>query len=328
MSKGFDLYQDIDEAIASGALREAELWVIGRWPVKIAWRKARTFPPCVGRKLAGLLRQCHGYVTGSRYEPGAMHPVEGLQCGLPLLYDPETGGTVELGRRFGIEVSDDPVMAFTRFQESYDELRQRVLARPTLRRRDVSRVPKIDSASHCRGTPARRRLNRHGIARLARDGLSILPAGRRSSGRWTRICAGRGRALDGDLRLTSRWRSRIVHAAWWPSAWLLGTEVLRSRKVVCFSDNAPSFYARQPEFHAVRPFVDKWIARSRQAVREFLSFGIQAELAPYCVGSEGFFSIASPEDAEVQALRQQLGLPADCLCDRKFSFRHGVHSWT
>ena len=103
--------------------------------------------------------------------------------------------------------------------------------------------------------------------------------------RWAR------KALDGDLRLTSAWQSRIVHAAWWPSAWLLGTDVLRSRKVVCFSDNAPSFYARQPEFYAVRPFVDKWIARSRQAVREFLSFGIDAELAPYCVDPKIFFRL-------------------------------------
>ena len=118
------------------------------------------------------------------------------------------------------------------------------------------------------------------------------------------------KALDGDLRLTSAWQSRIVHAAWWPSAWLLGTDVLRSRKVVCFSDNAPSFYARQPEFYAVRPFVDKWIARSRQAVREFLSFGIDAELAPYCVDPKIFFRLP-PGDGDSQALRQQLGLPAD-----------------
>ena len=122
--------------------------------------------------------------------------------------------------------------------------------------------------------------------------------------RWAR------RVLDGDLRLTSAWQSRIVHAAWWPSAWLLGTDVLRSQKVVCFSDNAPSFYARQPEFHAVRPFVDKWIARSRQAVREFLSLGIDAELAPYCVDPKIFFRLP-PGDADLQALRQQLGLPAD-----------------
>ena len=121
--------------------------------------------------------------------------------------------------------------------------------------------------------------------------------------RWAR------ETLDGDLRLTSAWQSRIVHAAWWPSAWLLGADVLRSRKVVCFSDNAPSFYARQPEFYAVRPFVDKWIARSRQAVREFLSFGIDAELAPYCVDPKIFFRLP-PENADLQALRRHLGLPS------------------
>ena len=120
--------------------------------------------------------------------------------------------------------------------------------------------------------------------------------------RWVR------RALDGHVRPTSPWRSQIVHAAWWPSAWLLGTEVLADQKVICFSDNAPSFYARQPEFHAVRPFVDKWIARSREAVREFLSFGIQAEFAPYCVDPKVFFPLPAG-DADVQALRRQLGLP-------------------
>jgi glycosyltransferase involved in cell wall biosynthesis len=130
MSKGFDLYQKIDTELASGELQDVELWVIGRWPAKIEWRKARTFPPCVGRKLADLLRQCHGYVTASRHEPGAMHPVEGLQCGLPLLYHRETGGTVELGRKYGMELSDDTVAAIVRFREGYDELRQKVLEDP------------------------------------------------------------------------------------------------------------------------------------------------------------------------------------------------------
>ena len=55
--------------------------MIGR--MEIAWKKARTFRPCIEHKLARLLRQCHGHVTASKHEPGAMHPVEGLQCGLP-----------------------------------------------------------------------------------------------------------------------------------------------------------------------------------------------------------------------------------------------------
>jgi glycosyltransferase involved in cell wall biosynthesis len=120
--------------------------------------------------------------------------------------------------------------------------------------------------------------------------------------RWAR------RALNGDVRPVSVWRSRIVHAAWWPSAWRLGADTLRHQTVVCFADNAPSFYARQPEFHVVSPLVDKWIARSTQALRQFATFGIQAELAPYCADPQTFLPL--PEsDADLQALRHQLGLP-------------------
>jgi glycosyltransferase involved in cell wall biosynthesis len=122
--------------------------------------------------------------------------------------------------------------------------------------------------------------------------------------RWAR------QALAGDVQPASVWRSQIVHAVWWPSAWHLGAEVLRNRKVVCFADNAPSFYARQPEFHAVRPLVETWIARSSQAVQQFAKLGIQAEFAPYCADPQTFLPLP-PEDVGLQALRRQLGLPDD-----------------
>jgi hypothetical protein len=77
--------------------------------------------------LADLLRQCHAAVTASKHEPGAMHPVESLQCGLPLLYTEDTGGTVELGRKFGVPLSEDPISAVRSLQERYDELRGLVL---------------------------------------------------------------------------------------------------------------------------------------------------------------------------------------------------------
>ena len=130
MSKGFGLYRRIDEAIASGELPDAELWVIGRWPQEIRWQRARTFPPGVGDTLARLLRHCHVYVTGSKHEPGAMHPVEGLQCGLPLLYDDQTGGTVELGRKYGLELSENVAESISEMREVYRDLRHRVLLDP------------------------------------------------------------------------------------------------------------------------------------------------------------------------------------------------------
>jgi glycosyltransferase involved in cell wall biosynthesis len=122
--------------------------------------------------------------------------------------------------------------------------------------------------------------------------------------RWAR------QALAGEFQETSPWRSRIIHAAWWPSALRLGSDVLRSRRVVCFVDNAPSLYARQPEFYAVEPFVEKWIVRSGQAAAQFATLGIEAERAPYCVDPKTFFRLP-PNDADLQALRRQLRLPED-----------------
>lgn len=127
-SKGFDVYARIDELIAAGFLPGIELHVIGRWPAAIRWKTARTHAPCAGRRLGDELRGCHAAVTASRYEPGAMHPVEALQCGLPLLYTGDTGGTVELGERFGVQLGDDFVGAVGILRSRYAELRRRVVA--------------------------------------------------------------------------------------------------------------------------------------------------------------------------------------------------------
>ena len=128
-AKGFPVYEALDRAIAEGKLPGVELWIVGRWPKNIQWRSARTFPACSGHSLASLLRQCHIAVTASRYEPGAMHPVEAMQCGLPLLYTADTGGTVELGREFGILLDDDFQGALDRLRGRYAELRRSVLSR-------------------------------------------------------------------------------------------------------------------------------------------------------------------------------------------------------
>lgn len=128
--KGFDIYQQIDAFIAAEKSHQYELWIIGRWPKEIRWKAARTFAPESGSKLASLLRQCHVYISASRFEPGAMHVVEGLQCGLPLLYHRDTGGTVELGRRYGIELQENLETTFNNVVQQLPELRSKLLADP------------------------------------------------------------------------------------------------------------------------------------------------------------------------------------------------------
>lgn len=125
--KGFEVYQEIDQLIANGHLPDTELWVIGRWPDEIRWKVAKTFGPIYGKNLARLLRSCHVYVTASKWEAGGMHFIEGVQCGLPLLYHLDGGGIVELGRRFGIGFRDDVRSAILKMRECYSELRSTIL---------------------------------------------------------------------------------------------------------------------------------------------------------------------------------------------------------
>lgn len=129
-SKGFDAYAKVDEAVAAGRLSGFELRVIGRWPKDLSWKSARTFTPASGPKLAAMLRECHLYITASRHEPGAMHPVEGAQCGLPVVFSEDSGGTASQCAPFGVRFSEDPCAALEEARSRYAELRGRLLACP------------------------------------------------------------------------------------------------------------------------------------------------------------------------------------------------------
>lgn len=128
--KGFPQYAEIDARIAAGDLPGVELWVLGRWPSDIQWRAAKTLPPAHGSALAAKLREAHAYVTASLHEPGGMHFIEGLQCGLPLAFHEDGGGIVELARKYGVGFRDDPAAAVRELQQRYTTLRGQVLAAP------------------------------------------------------------------------------------------------------------------------------------------------------------------------------------------------------
>ena len=125
--KGFPVYEHVDRLIAEGVLKDVELWVIGRWPKSIRWRSAKTCPPASGRKLAGLIRQCHAHITASLWEPCGMHHVEAAQCGLPIIYHEDGGGIVEAGKRYGIPFRDHPEKAIEELRANYEEYRSKVL---------------------------------------------------------------------------------------------------------------------------------------------------------------------------------------------------------
>jgi len=126
--KGFDIYEKLDHLIADRKLPGFELRVIGRWPKSIRWRSAELIGPLTGKPLARKLRECHIYLTASRWEPCGMHHVEGAQCGLPLVYHEDGGGIVEAGLKYGIGYRDDPSEALVEMAARLPEFRRTVFA--------------------------------------------------------------------------------------------------------------------------------------------------------------------------------------------------------
>ncbi|MDZ4816294.1 MAG: hypothetical protein SGI71_08515 [Verrucomicrobiota bacterium] len=127
--KGFAEYAEVDSLISEG-MNDFELWIIGRWPDEMKFKTAKLLPPCNGKELAQLLRQCHGYITASRYEPGGMHFIEGAQCGLPLVYHQDGGGIVEVGRPMGVGFTGSVKDAIIALRDGYQKYRESLLNEP------------------------------------------------------------------------------------------------------------------------------------------------------------------------------------------------------
>ena len=128
--KGYADYEKLDAMIASNVLTNVEFLVIGRWPADIKWRATTTHGPAHGKTLANLLRSCHVYLTGSQWEPCGMHHVEGLQCGLPVIYHRDGGGIVERAKKYGVEYTDNVCLGIQEMRLKYSEYRHKVLHDP------------------------------------------------------------------------------------------------------------------------------------------------------------------------------------------------------
>jgi len=85
--KGFDIYQRIDELMATPEFKgRLEFSYVGNVPKGFSFKNARLVAPLDGIALAVELKMHHLYVTGSINEPGGNHQNEAGACGLPLLY--------------------------------------------------------------------------------------------------------------------------------------------------------------------------------------------------------------------------------------------------
>ena len=104
--KGFDIYQRIDELMATPEFKgRIEFSYVGNVPKGFSFKNARLVTPLDGVALAEELKRHHVYVTGSINEPGGNHQNEAGACGLPLMYR-RSGCLPEYCEGFGISFDE------------------------------------------------------------------------------------------------------------------------------------------------------------------------------------------------------------------------------
>ena len=81
-------------------------------------------------KIAKIIPKNHVYLTASTEEAGANHVVEGLACGLPILYHRNGGSIPEYVSEYGIEFWDNEslINAIGEMRKSFNIFKSRALS--------------------------------------------------------------------------------------------------------------------------------------------------------------------------------------------------------
>jgi len=100
--KGFDVYQRLDSLLSTSEWKnKVEFTYIGNLPDGFNFKNTNHLSPLNGRKLALELSKHDLYISASINEPAGMHHIEGILCGLPIIYR-NSGALPEYCRDFGI----------------------------------------------------------------------------------------------------------------------------------------------------------------------------------------------------------------------------------
>ena len=130
-TKGFDIYERLDLLLGTKPFSDLfEFTFIGNAPKGLHFKHTRVIQPLASLELAQAIKQHHIYLTATRNEPAGMHHLEGMRCGLPILYL-NSGALPEYCSPYGIEFTlinfEEKLLAM---REYYSELCQNVLKCP------------------------------------------------------------------------------------------------------------------------------------------------------------------------------------------------------
>jgi len=112
--KGFHIYNALDQLLPK--YPHIEFTYIGNYNKNYNPKNIRVLPCMTGKQLGDELRNHNFYLTATQNEPGAMHYLEGMSCGLPILYCHGGGGAQEICKMAGEEYKHIEEL-FTKIEE-------------------------------------------------------------------------------------------------------------------------------------------------------------------------------------------------------------------
>lgn len=123
--KGWDFYKKIDNWIEN---KNIDFTIIGNIPNDIDFKNTNIVKPITGKELSEKIKESNIYITASQYEPCGNHYLEGVACGLPLLYHSQGGGVLDMNE-FGEEY--DNLNSFKQklelIKNNYDMYHKRII---------------------------------------------------------------------------------------------------------------------------------------------------------------------------------------------------------
>lgn len=100
-NKGFEIYNHLDQLLPQ--YPNIEFTYIGNYINNYQPKNIKIISALTGKELADEIRKNNIYLTASQYEPGGNHNIEGMACGLPILYRSNGGSIKEQSHNCGEE---------------------------------------------------------------------------------------------------------------------------------------------------------------------------------------------------------------------------------
>lgn len=117
--KGFHIYNKLDKLLANH--KNIEFTFIGNYNKNYQPKNIKLIKSKNSQELGDILRKHNIYITATQNEPCGMHHIEGLSCGLPILYGIGGGAIKEACKDRGEEFNniDNLFKAINKIQNNY-----------------------------------------------------------------------------------------------------------------------------------------------------------------------------------------------------------------